>query len=260
MIAWEYLLIPLAALFASLLTFFSGFGLGTILTPVFAIFFPVELAIALTAIVHLLNNLFKYMLIGKNTVFRIFLKFGAASIIGAVAGSLLLVAIKDFSLRYSISIPGVAFQTNLMKIVIGLLILFFALFELIPKLRNYQFPRSWYIPGGLVSGFFGGISGHQGALRSAFLIKYGLAKEQFIATGIAIALVVDIARLAFYGTNFIDSSVLELKGILTITVISAFLGATLGRQLLNKVTFKYVEQIVGGFLLVMGVLISLGIV
>ncbi len=32
-----------AAFFASVLTFFSGFGLGTILLPVFAIFFPVDI-------------------------------------------------------------------------------------------------------------------------------------------------------------------------------------------------------------------------
>jgi len=257
---WEYLVIPLTALIASLLTFFSGFGLGTILTPVFAIFFPVELAIALTAIVHLLNNLFKFLLIGRNTVTRIFLKFGTASVIGAIVGSLLLITMRELSINYSVSIAGFAIQTNLMKVVIGLLILFFALFELIPTLRNYQFPKSWFVPGGLLSGFFGGISGHQGALRSAFLIKYSLAKEQFIATGIAIALIVDIVRITFYGTSFYDSSILEMKGILSITVISAFLGATLGRQLLDKVTLKYVEQTVGGFLLVMGLLITLGIV
>jgi hypothetical protein len=51
-----------------------------------------------------------------------------------------------------------------------------------------------------------------------------------------------------------------MKGILSITVISAFLGASLGRQLLDKVTLKYVEQTVGGFLLIMGLLITLGIV
>ncbi len=40
--------------------FFSGFGVGTILTPVFIIFFPIDIAIAMTAIVHFLNNVFKF--------------------------------------------------------------------------------------------------------------------------------------------------------------------------------------------------------
>ena len=55
----EIILLCLAAFLASLLTFFSGFGLGTILMPVFALFFPLEMAIALTGVVHLLSNLFK---------------------------------------------------------------------------------------------------------------------------------------------------------------------------------------------------------
>ncbi|MCK7522012.1 MAG: hypothetical protein MZV64_32195 [Ignavibacteriales bacterium] len=36
----DLLIISIAALIASLLTFFTGFGLGTILTPVFVIFLP----------------------------------------------------------------------------------------------------------------------------------------------------------------------------------------------------------------------------
>src|ERR1043165_6089707 len=47
----EIIFISIAAFLISILTFFSGFGLGTILTPVFMIFFPVEIAIALTGVV-----------------------------------------------------------------------------------------------------------------------------------------------------------------------------------------------------------------
>lgn len=53
----EYIIVCIVALLGSGLTLFSGFGLGTILVPVFALFFPIDLAIALTAIVHFLNNL-----------------------------------------------------------------------------------------------------------------------------------------------------------------------------------------------------------
>lgn len=59
----EILLIAVVAAGASLLTFFSGFGLGTMLLPVFLLFFPVDLAIAMTAVVHFLNNIFKTGLI-----------------------------------------------------------------------------------------------------------------------------------------------------------------------------------------------------
>ncbi len=43
----EYVVVPLAAMSASALTFLSGFGLGTLLMPVLAIFFPSQLLSAL---------------------------------------------------------------------------------------------------------------------------------------------------------------------------------------------------------------------
>lgn len=62
----EIIIISLAAFFTAVLTFFSGFGLGTILTPVFVLFFPIDVAIALTGVVHFSNNLFKIALVGRN--------------------------------------------------------------------------------------------------------------------------------------------------------------------------------------------------
>jgi uncharacterized membrane protein YfcA len=61
----DLVIIALAALLTSWLTLISGFGLGTLLLPVFALFFEIELAIALTAIVHVLNNIFKFGLLWK---------------------------------------------------------------------------------------------------------------------------------------------------------------------------------------------------
>ena len=52
----EYVVIVIVALCVSMLTLFSGFGLGTLLMPALAIFFPVPVAIAATAIVHLANK------------------------------------------------------------------------------------------------------------------------------------------------------------------------------------------------------------
>lgn len=61
----EIFILLLAALFVAILTFFSGFGLGTILTPLFMIFSQVDLAIALIGVVHFFNNVFKLILVGK---------------------------------------------------------------------------------------------------------------------------------------------------------------------------------------------------
>jgi len=95
----EIIVISLAASITAILTFFSGFGLGTILTPVFAIFFPVDKAIAMTGVVHFSNNLFKITLVGKNTDKAVLLRFGIPAILASfeiICGTLMLIG---FSVR-----------------------------------------------------------------------------------------------------------------------------------------------------------------
>jgi len=194
----EFLLVGSVALLASLLTFFSGFGLGTLLTPVFILFFPPEVAVALTAIVHLLNNLFKFALIGKSVNLKVVLLFGLPGMVSALAGAWLLLTLSNARALTTYTLGDHTFAITGINITIGGLMVAFALFEILPKLKDIQFGERALIPGGLLSGFFGGLSGHQGALRSAFLIKLNLTKEAFIATGIAIACIIDISRLGIY--------------------------------------------------------------
>lgn len=73
---------------ASVLTFFSGFGLGTVLLPAFAAFFSIELAVVMTAIVHLLNNHFKLMLVGKSAHWQTVFCFGLPAVVAALLGAI----------------------------------------------------------------------------------------------------------------------------------------------------------------------------
>ena len=256
----QEILIALVALLASALTFFSGFGLGTILLPVFAIFFSVDLAIALTAIVHFLNNVFKFFLTGKHLDKNVLLKFGLPSIIAAFVGAMLLNYLTDLPSIHSYQISGKPFEITPIKLIIALLLIFFALFDIIPKLKNLQFSRKYLPVGGLVSGFFGGLSGHQGALRSAFLIRAGLSKETFIATGIAIACLIDITRLSVYSKNILKvHQEIDWK-LVIIATLSAFVGAVLGNKILKKMTIDSVQMFVAVALIIFAVFLGLGII
>lgn len=62
----EHIVIAIASFITSFITFYSGFGLGTLLMPVYALFFPMEVAIASTAMVHGANNILKLVLVGKS--------------------------------------------------------------------------------------------------------------------------------------------------------------------------------------------------
>jgi hypothetical protein len=90
----------LAAFLASGLTLFSGFGLGTLLMPVVALFLPVETAIAVTALVHLLNNLAKLGLVGRFAKKTFVLRFGVPALFASMGGAVVLtVALRPLSAR-----------------------------------------------------------------------------------------------------------------------------------------------------------------
>lgn len=257
---FEYIIVCLFALTGSALTFFSGFGLGTILLPVFAIFFPVDQAIALTAVVHFLNNLFKLLLVGKNANRKIVIRFGIPAIIAAFLGAYLLTFIANVSPLYTYSISGKTFHITLLKLTTGLLLFVFSLFDLIPKLIKFNVHEKYIPLGGLLSGFFGGLSGHQGALRSAFLIRTSLSKESFIATGVVIAVMIDISRLAVYSSEIFKPATGINYTLLIAATLSAFLGAFIGNKMLRKITVKTLQVIVGVMLLIFSVLLATGIV
>ncbi len=245
----DYFLICLVALIGSALTVFSGFGLGTILLPVFGLFVPIEIAIVLTSIVHFLNNMLKLLLFGKKANKSVVLTFGIPAIIFAFLGAYVLKSIVTIEPIFEYYLLGRKNSVTIIKLIIGILLLIFALIEFIPKYKNMEFDKKYLTVGGVLSGFFGGIWGHQGALRSAFLIRTNLSKEAFVATGVLIACLVDISRLTVYIPEIIkNKSNLDFT-IISFATISAFIGVYFGNKLLQKTTYKTLQNIVA-FLLV----------
>ena len=259
-----YIAVSLAALIAAGLTLYSGFGLGTLLLPVFALFFPAEMAVVATAMVHGANNVFKVSLLGRQADWEVVLKFGLPAIAAAVLGALALgwFAQSDSSLSIEVN-EEVLSEITPVKLIIGLLMIGFALFELLPRFRVLEFHRRYLPLGGLLSGFFGGLSGHQGALRSAFLAKAGLTTERFVASNAAIGFLVDLTRISVYVALFTAAGghVSEFSGWpLVITgAVSAFCGVLLGKRFLHKVKMTSVQTLVGVLLFGVGLALVTGI-
>ncbi|MEW7292716.1 TSUP family transporter [Aquimarina sp. 2304DJ70-9] len=255
----DYILVGIIALLGSGLTFFSGFGLGTLLMPVFALFFPIDIAIALTAIVHLLNNLFKLTLIGKKANIKTVLRFGIPAILFAFLGAYLLGTLTDIKPLYIYSIADNVYQITVVKICIATLLIFFSLFDLIPRLKRLEIDTKFLPLGGALSGFFGGLSGHQGALRTAFLIRARLSKEAFIATGVTIACLIDISRITIYAKDLWQLRNDLNYTMLTTATLMAFIGAYFGNKFLKKITINTIQIIVGILLIVFSILLGIGI-
>jgi uncharacterized protein len=255
----ELLLVCSVAFFASALTLVSGFGLGTILLPAFAVFFPVDIAIGLTAIVHFLNNIFKLSLLGKHARRDLLIRFGIPSVIASFAGAFLLLKLSDLQPLTQYILNGHLFIVHPLKLTIAFLLLFFSLFEIIPALKNFHFDKKYLFAGGLLSGFFGGLSGHQGALRSAFLVRAGLSKEQFLATGIAIACFVDATRLLVYSDHIVDAIQLQAS-LIVATTVSAFAGVWIMNKFIRKMTLDFIQKTVAVMLVFFALLLGAGII
>lgn len=258
------LVVGLAAFGVSLLTLFSGFGLGTLLMPAFALFFPVEVAVASTAVVHASNNLFKLGLLAGGAPRDVILRFGAPAILASFFGAIALSSLSGQSPLASWSLMGRVAEIMPEKLVMGLLILGFSLFEFVPALRSMQAPIRWLPLGGALSGFFGGLSGHQGALRAVFLTPLGLSPMQFASTQAVLALLVDVARLLVYGWSLaVVSGPAEAGSIpwhlVATATLCAFFGAYLGKRLLPKVTLATLHSVVGVLLVVVGLALALGV-
>jgi hypothetical protein len=253
------LIIVLASFLASLLTLFSGFGLGTLLMPVVAAFFPVVTAVAITAFVHLLNNLFKLTTLWRDIPWRITLQFGLPALLATIPGAWLLAGMSSFAPIAVYTIAGIDAAVTPIKLVVGILLILFALAEWI-SLATRLHIDSRYLPfGGLLSGFFGGLSGHQGAFRSAFLLHAGLDTKAFVACNAAIAALVDFARLAVYGLNLtVLLADVELH-LLAAATLAAFAGVMAGRAGIHKVTIGSVQKLVAVMLLLLGLLLAAGI-
>lgn len=236
----------LAALSAHLLTFFTGFGLGTVLLPVLAVFLPLPNAIATTALVHFINSTGKLCLTFRHASVPILLKFGLPAFIASYFGAKLLVL------------------TQAPKLPMALLMAVFAIVDLLKLAEKFKLPKTkqtlWLAAGGALSGLFGGFSGHQGAFRTAFLLRMGLSKEALVATGAALAFLVDLMRLMVYQSslNLCNNSCQLQLPITVAATIAALLGTIFGSKLLKKVAIREIEILASIMLLAVSLALALG--
>ena len=256
----EIVVISLAAFIVAILTFFSGFGLGTILTPIFMLFFPVELAIALTGIVHFFNNIFKLFLVGRHADKEVLLRFGIPAIIAAIIGSWILLNISNLQPLFTYNAFGKHIAVYPVKFIISILLIIFASIDLIPYFNTLQFGKDKLPIGGALSGFFGGLSGNQGALRTAFLIKAGLSKEAFVGTAVVVSTFVDFTRLSIYATRFTQSGLTDNLTLVICATVAAIVGAYLGNKLLKKVTLRFLQITIAIMLIIISLALGAGLI
>ena len=118
-------------------------------------------------------------------------------------------------------------------LLVGIALVVLPTLSVTERWTKFRLPETEDRIGGFGSGFFGGLTGHQGALRAMFLQKRLPDKAEYAATAAILALVVDITRIPVYvamgGWQILDSGLL-IVGL----VIAAILGVQLGKRWLKK--------------------------
>ncbi len=236
MSAANFLLTLVLTFVISTVTLLTGFGVGAVLTPTFMLFHDIKTAVFLVAVVHLANNLLKLGLFRQYVNRNIFFRFGLVSIAGALVGSYLLGSM----------------NSALIRLALGIYLVVTGASEFLPAASSLKIPKKFDLIAGFFSGLMGGLIGNQGAVRSAYLLNYGLSKEAFIATGVAIAILNDLTRIPLYIHDRIGFSV-ETALTLLVTVGVAWLGTLTGTRLLKSISLERFRSIVSFVLAAFGV-------
>ncbi len=214
-----------------------GFGIGSLLTPLLAVRVGMPAAIAAIALPHAAATALRFWRLRGATDWAVVRRFGLLSAAGGLAGALLYARLGGRELTLALA---------------GLLILT-GVTGLTGVLARWNSSRAAGVLGA-ISGFFGGLAGNQGGLRSAALMTFRLAPTAFVATATATALLVDAARTPVY----LWRAGPQLLGLwLPITFATAgVLGGTLvGERVLLGMTAERFRRVVSVAILALGALL-----
>ena len=206
-----------ATFFAAALTVPAGFGLATMITPIVFLWLEPHEAVAVVGIVHGSHNAWKLKVLRKSVDYDAVRRYGWAMVVGALIGAALNTAV----------------EADPLLLIVGIALVILPLLSISEKWTDYRLPEAEDRIGGFGSGFFGGLTGHQGALRAMFLQKRLPDKSEYAATAAVLALVVDVTRVPLYvaleGWQILDAGWLILG-----LVLAAVLGVQLGKRWLKK--------------------------
>ena len=226
-----------AAVVAGAIASISGFGIGSVLTPVLSTQFDVRLAIAMVSLPHLAGTFVRFLLVRTRIDREVLFGFGAASAIGGLVGAALQTVV----------------QSSALAIIFGLLLVFAGIGSLTGLAQRMRFSgRRSALVGGALSGLLGGLVGNQGGIRAAALLGFDVEREAFVATATAVALIVDGARIPVYLATQGPNLSLHWP-LIAMLAAGAIVGTLLGGWTLRRMSDAVFRRAVGVLLLVLGV-------
>jgi len=225
----------LAGIAAGAIAAVSGFGIGSVLTPLLSLRLGTKLAVAAVSVPHLIATAFRFWRMRLYVDRRLLLSFGLMSAAGGLTGALLSIVIESPALT----------------ILFGCLLLFTGTMGLLGLANRLHF-HGWVAwAAGFLSGMLGGLVGNQGGIRSAAMFGFNVRREAFVATSTAVGLIVDGARMPVY----LATEGRQITGawpILLTTTMGALIGTILGEKVLKQLPDSIYRPVVSVLLLILG--------
>ncbi len=198
----------------------TGFGTSTIMVPILSLFLPIPQTLLFVGIIHWFGDIWKMIFFKKGFNWKLILLFGIPGII-----------LSFLSAKLPLTLPE-----DLLSRLLGLFLILYVSFLFFKPNWKIKASNPSAIIGGSLSGFFSGIFGVGGAIRSTFLTAFDLEKSVFLFTSGVIGLLIDSSRLTQYFLSGIK------LGTLTITLLycipASLLGAYIAKKLVNKIPQK----------------------
>jgi len=231
----EVVLILIVVVAASTVGTLTGFGLSTIMIPVMVLFYPLPETLLFVGAIHWFNDLWKLLLFREGIRGRLILSFGIPGVVATVLAA-----------RLMFSISG-----TILARILGVFLIIYVVFLLAKSAFKVSQSTAAAAIGGALSGFAAGIFGMGGAIRAMFLSAFNLPKAVYLATAGAIAIVIDTPRLATYVLQGARLEPLLLWGML-LFVPASFLGANLGKRLVDRIPERHFRKVIAVFLFIIG--------
>ena len=229
----ELLLVAIGSFLAAALTVPAGFGLSTILTPLVLLLMGPHEAVAVVAVVHGAHNAGKFAALRESVDFEAFRRYGVWLVLGAILGA----ALQN-------EVP----QKPLLALI-GAFLVSLPLLSMSEGWTGYRIPEANDSLGGFGSGFMGGLTGHQGALRAMFLTRRLPDKMTYAATASVLALCVDLSRVPVY-LLFRYDEMSQHAALTLVLVISALFGVRVGKTWLERLKSEWIHRgVMGGIVL-----------
>jgi uncharacterized membrane protein YfcA len=224
------------AIVAGAVASISGFGIGSILTPLLATWLGTKLAVAVVSIPHFIGTALRFWLIRQHVDRKVLLSFGVTSAIGGLIGALLHVWLRSAWLGY----------------VLAALLVFAGGMGLTGMTQRMHFGRRTAWVAGALSGIFGGLVGNQGGIRSAALLGFNVRRDAFVATATAIGLLVDVFRMPVYAATQ-WGSIASAWRLMLAAVIGVVVGTVIGKKILGWIPERAFRLLIATVVLVLGI-------